>query len=306
MTTEERLLTDTRSAPIAARRKPARGARSIARAIYIIWYRDMLRFWRDRARMVGSLAQPLLFLIIFGTGLSSSLSGLGGGAGAGAGLAGAGASVNYIQFMFPGIIGMSVLFSAIFGSMSIVWDREFGFMREILVSPIDRGAVAVGKALGGATQAMIQGLIILVLAPFVGVPLTVTTVVLLIPFTFVLAFGLASMGVAIASRMKSQQAFMIIVNFLTMPIFFLSGALFPLTNLPAWMDVLTHINPASYGIDPLRRVVLGQGGFPPAAIDHLSLTIGGTVLPMALEAVVVVVFGFVMLGVAIYNFRLRD
>ena len=179
-------------------------------------------------------------------------------------------------------------------------------MREILVSPIDRGAVAVGKALGGATQAMIQGLIILVLAPFIGVPLTVTTVLLLIPFTFVLAFGLASMGVAIASRMKSQQAFMIIINFLTMPIFFLSGALFPLQGLPWWMDILTHINPASYGVDPLRRVVLGQGGFPVEAIDHLSLTIGGNVVPMALEAAVVIAFGFVMLGIAIFNFRLRD
>lgn len=304
MTTEERALEAGLATRIAARRRPAGGVRSLVRAVYIIWYRDMLRFWRDRARLAGSFAQPLLFLIIFGTGLSSSLSGLGGGA-AGASLAGVG-SVSYIQFMFPGIIGMSVLFSAIFGSMSIVWDREFGFMREILVSPIDRGAVAVGKALGGATQAMIQGLIILLLAPLVGVPLTVSTVVLLIPFTFVLAFGLASMGVAIASRMKSQQAFMIIINFLTMPIFFLSGALFPLTNLPAWMEVLTHINPASYGVDPLRRVVLGQGGFPAVAIDHLSLTIGGTVLPMALEAAVVIAFGLVMLSVAIFNFRLRD
>jgi ABC-2 type transport system permease protein len=122
----------------------------------------------------------------------------------------------------------------------------------------------------------------------------------------VLAFGLASMGVAIASRMSSQQAFMIIINFLTMPIFFLSGALFPLQGLPWWMDILTHINPASYGVDPLRRVVLGQGGFPGQAVDALSLTLGGQVLPMVLEAAVVIAFGIVMLGIAVLNFRRRD
>jgi ABC-2 type transport system permease protein len=137
------------------------------RAIYIIWYRDVLRYWRDRWRLVASLAQPLLFLVVFGSGLSSSL---GGAFGRGSGL-------SYIQFIYPGIIGMSILFTAIFGAMSIVWDREFGFLKEVLVAPIDRWAVAIGKALGGTTQAMVQGLILLVLAPLVGVKLSVLTVV---------------------------------------------------------------------------------------------------------------------------------
>src|SRR3989475_9407270 len=195
------------------------------RAIYIIWYRDLLRYWRDRWRLVASLAQPLLFLIVFGSGLSSSLGGA----------FGRGTGISYIQFIFPGIIGMSVLFSAIFGAMSIVWDREFGFLKEVLVAPIDRSAVAIGKSLGGATQAMVQGLILLILAPLIGVKLTLGSVAALVPLVFVLAFALSAMGVAIASRMKSMQGFQMVMNFLMMPMFFLSGALFPLSGLPAWM-----------------------------------------------------------------------
>src|SRR5438270_6710417 len=190
------------------------------RAIYIIWYRDILRYWRDRWRLVASLAQPLLFLIVFGSGLSSAL-----GRG---GLFGSRGGLSYVQFMYPGIIGMSILFTAIFGAMSIVWDREFGFLKEVLVAPIDRWAVAIGKALGGTTQAMIQGLILLVLAPFVGVKLSLLTVLAIVPLAAVLAFGLASFGVMLASMMKSLQGFQVVMNFLMMPMFFLSGALFPL------------------------------------------------------------------------------
>ena len=270
------------------------------RAIYIIWYRDLLRFWRDRLRLIGSLAQPLLFLIVFGTGLGSALGGGGGGFGGG------GSSLNYTQFIFPGIIGMSILFSAIFGAMSIVWDREFGFLKEVLVAPIDRSAVAIGKALGGATQAMVQGLILLVLAPVVGVKLTVVSVVLVIAFSFLLAFSLSSLGVLIASRMKSMQGFQVIMNFLMMPIFFLSGSLFPLQGLPDWMTVLTRTDPASYGMDPLRRVMLDGAGLPQAALNQLSLTIGDYVLPIWLEALVLLAFGLVALAFAVVAFRRRD
>jgi len=262
------------------------------RAIYIIWYRDVLRYWRDRWRLVASLAQPLLFLVVFGSGLSSSL---GGAFGRGSGL-------SYIQFIYPGIIGMSILFTAIFGAMSIVWDREFGFLKEVLVAPIDRWAVAIGKALGGTTQAMVQGLILLVLAPLVGVKLSVLTVVELLPLAAVLAFGLASFGVAIASMMKSLQGFQVVMNFLLMPIFFLSGALFPLTNLPGWMTLLTRADPASYGIDPIRRVVLSSSGVSNA----YGLTVGGHVLSIPMEAGIMFAFGAVMLGVAVVMFQRRD
>src|SRR6266446_202547 len=275
---------------------PADTRMASLRAIYIIWYRDILRYWRDRWRLVASLAQPLLFLVVFGSGLSSSLGGA----------FGRGSGISYIQFMYPGIIGMSILFTAIFGAMSIVWDREFGFLKEVRVAPIDCWAVAVGKALGGTTQAMIQGLILLVLAPFVGVKLSVLTVVELVPLAAVLAFGLASFGVALASTMKSLKGFQVVMNFLMMPMFFLSGALFPLTNLPGWMTVLTRLDPASYGIDPLRRVVLSDSGRSSALVERFGLTINGQVLPIPLEAGIVLAFGAVMLGIAVVMFQRRD
>lgn len=268
------------------------------RAIYIIWYRDILRYYRDRWRLLASLAQPLLFLVVFGSGLSSAL-----GRGT---LFGSASGITYIQFMYPGIIGMSILFTAIFGAMSIVWDREFGFLKEVLVAPIDRWAVAIGKALGSTTQAMIQGLILLVLAPFIGVKLNVVTVLEIVPLAALLAFGLSSLGVAIASMMKSLQGFQVVMNFLMMPMFFLSGALFPLTNLPGWMTWLTRLDPASYGIDPLRRVALSDSGLPNAVIDRLALTINGRVLAIPLEASIMLAFGVVMLGIAVVSFQRRD
>ena len=300
MSTPNGVMVGTASAESTRRQSTLRPT---LRAIYIIWYRDVLRYWRDRTRLVASLAQPLLFLIVFGTGLSSALSGAGGGIG---GAAGAAVGLTYTQFIFPGIIGMSVLFSAIFGAMSIVWDREFGFLKEVLVAPIDRSAVAIGKSLGGATQAMVQGLILLILAPLIGVKLTLGSVAALVPLVFVLAFALSAMGVAIASRMRSMQGFQVVMNFLMMPMFFLSGALFPLSGLPAWMTFLNRIDPAAYGIDPLRRVVLGGAGVPSAVLDRLGLTLFNTVLPILVEAAILLGFGIVMLAIAVRNFRVRD
>jgi ABC-2 type transport system permease protein len=293
MTTEETTLTTGRRA-IGPR--PSRLA-STPRGIYIVWYRDLLRWWRDRPRIIVSLAQPLLFLIVFGAGLGSSLGGSFG--------AGTDGPIGYAQFVFPGVIGMAVLFSAVFGAMSIVWDREFGFLKEILVAPIDRSAVAIGKALGGATQALFQGLLLLILAPILGVTLSVESVLLLIPFVFVLAFALSALGVALASRMKSMQGFQMVMNFLVMPMFFLSGSLFPLAGLPDWMTVLTRLDPVSYGMDPIRRIVLGTS-LPPEATDALGLTIFGQVLPIGVEALVLLAFGAVMLAIAVANFRRRD
>ena len=270
--------------------------RATLRAIYIIWYRDVLRYSRDRLRLLASLAQPLLFLLIFGTGLSASLRGIGGGLGGAT-------SINYVQFIYPGIIGMAVLFTSIFSAMSIVWDREFGFLKEVLVAPIDRSAIAIGKALGGSTQAMVQGMILLVLAPIVGVTLTPLAVLELIPLIFVLAFALTTLGVALATGITSMQGFQAVMNFLMMPIFFLSGALFPLSNLPWWMTGLTRIDPAAYGIDPIRRVIMGASGVPSAVTDRLGLTVGGQTLPLPAEVGLLLAFGFAMLGIAIWSLR---
>jgi ABC-2 type transport system permease protein len=289
----------------AATRAPAPSRRSTAlrgaslRAVYIIWYRDVVRYSRDRFRLVASLAQPLLYLVIFGTGLSSSLGG-GRGGGFGGGL------LDYKQFLYGGIIGMSILFIAIFSGMSIVWDREFGFLKEILVAPINRSAVAIGKTLGGATQAMVQGLILLFLAPIAGVKLTPVSVLELLPLMFLVCFALTAMGVALASRMRSMQGFQGVMNFLMMPIFFLSGALFPLRGLPAWMDALTHIDPLAYGVDPIRKVILRGSGVPTSVTDGLGLSFNGHPIPIPVEAAVVLAFGAVMLAIAIRNFRVRD
>ncbi|HZV52315.1 MAG TPA: ABC transporter permease [Candidatus Dormibacteraeota bacterium] len=263
-------------------------------AVYVIWKRDVIRYWRDRVRLVGALAQPLLFLVILGTGLASALRGAGGLGG-----------LDYQQFMYPGIIGMAVLFTSVFSAMSIVWDREFGFLREVLVAPIDRSAVAIGKALGGATQATVQGLVLLVLAPLVGVRLTPLAVLELIGLIFCLSFALTSVGVAVAARMESMMGFQFVVNFMVQPAFFLSGAMFPLTGLPGWMAVLTRLDPLAYGVDPIRRVALGAGGLPGPLLDRLSLTIAGEPVAIWVEVVVLVAFGLAALSAAIWSFRRR-
>jgi ABC-2 type transport system permease protein len=274
---------------------------SMAQAVYIIWYRDVLRFWRDRTRLFASLAQPLLYLIIFGVGLSSSL---GKGSFGGSGVP---KSFNYTQFVYPGILGMAVLFTAIFSAMSVVWDREFGFLREILVAPISRSAVALGKSLGGATQATFQGVIMLVFAPFVGVHLTVLAVLELLGLLFVLAFSLTCFGVALSARMRTMQGFQVVMNFLMMPMFFLSGSLFPLAGLPVWMTVLTRFDPVAYGIAPIRSAVLGAAGLPQQLVDHFSaVTIGSYLVPIWLDVTVLLAFGALMLGIAMRSFRHRD
>jgi ABC-2 type transport system permease protein len=287
--------------PAVARRQPGHVRVSTAQAVYIIWYRDVLRYWRDRTRLITSLAQPLLYLLIFGVGLSSAI-----GRGALGGSA-VPASFSYIQFMYPGIIGMAVLFTAIFSAMSVVWDREFGFMREILVAPISRSAVALGKALGGATQATIQGLVMLVFAPIIGVHLSVISVIEAIPLLFVLAFSLTCFGVAVSARMRTMQGFQVMMNFLMMPMFFLSGALFPLAGLPAWMTVLTRFDPVAYGIAPVRSAVLGGAGLPQPFVDHVaSVTIAGQAVPLLADVAILLAFGMVMLGIAMRSFRHRD
>ena len=295
---------------VALRRAEVRTPRwqRTARAGYVIWYRDLIRYTRDRTRLVASLAQPLLFLVVFGVGLSSSLGSVGNARGAGgAAFAAGGGTLSYVQYMYPGVVGMAVLFSAMFSSMSIVWDREFGFLKEILVAPIDRSAVAVGKALGGATQAMFQGLIMLAVGPIIGVHLTVLTVLEVIPILFLLAFTLTAFGVAIAARMRSMQGFQVIMNFLLMPLFFLSGSLFPLVGLPAWMTALTRIDPVAYGIAPLRTAVLSTSGAPGAVTRELaSMTWFGWAVPSILALGMLGALAAVFLGIAIRAFRVRD
>ncbi len=250
---------------------------------YVIWYRDVLRFLRDRMRIVSSLAQPLLFLFVFGGGLAPAMSGLGAG------------SLNFTEFMFPGILGMAVLFTSIFSAVSIVWDREFGFLKEVMVAPVSRTAVALGKVAGGSTVAMLQGLIVLILAPFIGIGLTWDQILILVGLMLLLAAVMTSFGILIAARQQTMEGFQMIMQFLVLPMFFLSGAFFPLHGVPLWMQWLADINPVTYGVDPLRQVAL-RASVPVQLLDTLRLH------PIAIDVAVMVVFGLVFIIPAVWLF----
>lgn len=215
--------------------------------VYTVWLRDIKRYYRDKPRIIGSFAQPILFLFVLGTGIASSFSTFGGGGGK-----------EFLDFMFPGIVGMTVLFTSFFSAMSIVWDREFGFLREILVAPISRTSIVVGKLLGGSTIAMFQGAIILLFSPLLKIPITFVIFFKVLGIMFLVAIAISAMGIVLASVIKSMQAFQVITNFLLMPMFFLSGALFPLNNTVKWMNVVSKINPLSYGIDAMRTMILNN------------------------------------------------
>jgi ABC-2 type transport system permease protein len=280
---------------------PGRRARLLAelRGVYIIWYRDLLRWWRDRQRILPSLVQPVLYLFVFGVGLNSAFSG--GAAGAAGGGSAAGAlGVSYTTFMYPGVLAMSVLFTSIFSAMSIVWDREFGFLKEIQVSPLSRAAVAVGKALGGGTVALLQASLLLLLGPLVGVWLSPLALLHLVGLLLLLAFTLSSVGVAVASRMRSMEGFQMVMNFLMLPLLLLSGAFFPLRGLPAWLAVLTHLDPAAYAVDALRRVALASAGAPPERIAALALAgPGGAPLPVWADVAALAAFAIPALALGV-------
>lgn len=254
------------------------------RGIYSIWLRDVTRFRRDRSRMVTSLAQPALFLFIFGNGLARGLAidAKGGGLGL---------ETSYLSFIYPGILGMSLLFTSIFSAVSIVWDREFGFLKEVMVAPISRSSVAIGKAFGGSSVAIIQALVILFLAPLVGVRLSLLTILAVVPLMFLISFSITSMGIALAARMQTMEGFQMIMNFLVMPLFILSGAMFPLDRLPGWLRVLTRLDPLTYGVDALRGLMLG-----PRSADF---SIGFDITVMGL-------FGTTMILLAVYLFNRSD
>ncbi|MBV9174061.1 MAG: ABC transporter permease [Chloroflexi bacterium] len=286
--------------PLVRRRSPL-----IAdlRGIYIIWYRDLLRWWRDRQRILPSLVQPILYLFVFGVGLGSAIGGGAGGSNNSASALG----VSYTTFMYPGVLAMSVLFTAIFSAMSIVWDREFGFLKEIQVAPLRRASVAIGKALGGSTVAMIQASLLLLISPLVGIALTPLLVLQTLGLMFLLAFTLSAMGVAIASRMKSMEGFQVVMNFVMMPILFLSGAFFPLRGLPVWLEALTRIDPAAYAVDALRRVVLTSAGVPQAGTEALAINApGGGAIPIAVEVLILALLSVPALVLAVRWFGKTD
>jgi ABC-2 type transport system permease protein len=269
---------------------PERGLRHDARAVGIVWRRELLRFRGDRLRAITSLVQPFLFLFILGTGLGS--------------LAGHSMppGVDFKTFIYPGVLAMSVLFTAIFSAGSIVWDREFGFLREILVAPVSRASIVVGKCLGGATIATFQGIIFLLLAWFAHVPYNPALLATLVGELLLLAFTLTAFGVMMAARITQFQAFMAVTQMLVMPLFFLSGALYPLNGLPAWLTVLTRIDPLTYVVGPMRQAVFSHLHVPGASLLAPSITWGGWVVPLWFSLGIVAVMGLVMMSIAIAEF----
>lgn len=219
-------------------------------AIYILWLRELKRYVRSRAMIVASLGQPLLYLLVLGFGLGPVFAKAGNG--------------SYLQFVAPGVIGMSVLFSAVFSGIGLLWDRQFGFLKETLVAPVPRFTIMIGKTLGAATVATIQGLLVLVICLLAGFrPVSWAMLPVAIGFMIMTAIVFAGLGMAIGSTLKDIQGMQLIMNFVVMPIYFLSGALFPLEGLPGVLSFLTRIDPLSYGIDALRNTLLGTSQFAP-------------------------------------------
>ena len=218
--------------------------------IYTIWLRNVKRYLRSKSRIVGSLGMPLFFLLVMGFGLNSlvQVGGSGGG---------------YIGFIVPGIVAMSVLFTSMFSGIQVIWDKQFGFLKEILVSPASRFSIMAGKVLGSSTIAVFEGLIVLILGPLVGAQITLTKVVLCIVIMFFMSFILVSLGLIMSMLMKTFEGFQSVMNLIIMPMFFLSGALFPINQMPGWMTPIVKINPATYGVDLLRLVLVGANNNNP-------------------------------------------
>lgn len=241
--------------------------------IYTLWLREMKWFIRGRTRIIQSIVQPFLWLAIVGLGLSSAFKLPGG--------------QSYLNFMAPGIVGMTLIFSATMSGVSVLWDKQFGFMKEILVAPVSRTHIMLGKALGGVTTSMIQGMLLLVAISVVGiVPSSIGAVLQVLVFMVLISLAFVSLGLAMASRMEDPIAFPLVINFLVLPLFFLSGALFPLATAPDWMKGIAYFNPLRYGVDGLRGAII--------SVSELPITVDLTVL---------IVFSAAMILLGGYLFR---
>lgn len=231
--------------------------------IYILWLRQLKRYLRSKSRIVGSLGQPVLFLVALGFGLGPIFQKAGQG--------------NYIQFLAPGIISMSILFTSIFSGIEVIWDRQFGFLKETLVAPVSRFSIMLGRTLGGATVATLQGVIILLISLVIGFRPILSGILPAFLLMLLIAILFTALGTAIASRLEDMQGFQLIMNFLVMPLFFLSGAFFPLTGLPKTLGIIVKIDPLTYGVDGIRGALIG--------ISHFGLPMDFMILSILVLAV---------------------
>ena len=278
-------------ADVVAVRVPERTWRSEARAVKTVWRRDLIRFLGNRAQTMTWLVQPLLFLFVLGSGLQSLSAASTGG-------------VDLKTFIFPGVLCVAVLFTAMVSAASLVWDRELGFLREMMVAPVSRTSIIVGKCLGGATIAVSQGVIVLALAGLVDVPYDPLLLLGAFSLLVLLAFTVTAFGVLVAVTIKQAQSFTWVMQMAVFPMFFLSGALYPVAGLPAWLEVLNRINPLTYAVDPMRHLVFNHLDISDTARRTLDpgVTWWGWHLPPLFEAGMVLLLGLVMIGVAIWQF----
>lgn len=270
----------------------------VFRGMWVIGYRELLRFIQERSRMLSSFGMPVLFLIIFGAGFSRIIGALTPG-------------VDFVKFIYPGIIAMTVLMTSIFSGLSVVWDREFGFLKEVLVAPLSRSGIVLGKATGGATVAVVQGSIMLVLAPVVGITLTPLLVIKLVPLLLIISLSLCGLGILVASRMRSQQGFHIVVQLIVFPLIFLSGVFFPVNNVPMWLQVISKVNPLTYGVDAIRQLFIsGDFSDTGSAIGNSSQIIGVTIFGHTTsifeDILIVAVLGVILMLAATWSFNRQE
>jgi ABC-2 type transport system permease protein len=251
------------------------------RGFYTLCLREFKRYLRDRIRIISSFFQPLLWLVIFGIGIGSALGG---------GYLVPG--ITYQELIFPGIVGQTLLMTAMFIGISVIWDREFGFMKEILVAPVSRMTVFLGKMVGDSISTLVQGIIVLCLGLAIGVNLTPVSFIATIPVMLLITFGLVSVGLVVASFMNSLESFGAVQSFVNLPMFFLSGALFPISTLPDWLKTIAQVNPLSYGVDALRHVTLGD-----MWTTQLQLQ------PLAVDLAVIAIFDIIMIAVGTWAFK---
>ena len=259
-------------------------------AIYVVAYRELLRFVRERSRLISSFAMPLLFLVIFGAGFTRTIGAMAPG-------------VDFVQFMYPGIIAMTVLMNSVMSGLSVVWDREFGFLKEILVAPLARSGIVLGKATGAAVVSLLQASIMLLLAPLVNVSITPALVLRLIPVLILISLSLSGLGLLIASRMRSLQGFQLVVQLLVFPLIFLSGVFFPVNNVPTWLEIISKVNPLTYGVDAVRQLFLaGQQG----AAEAIGVTVFGHTMTIVDDVLIVAGFGILLMLLATWSFSRQE
>ncbi|MEI9964971.1 MAG: ABC transporter permease [Caulobacteraceae bacterium] len=289
---------------VIAERAPLAGPESLAappagrrdefwRGLWVVAYRELLRLAHDKARLASSLAQPLLFFVMFGAGFKRAIGGMAPG-------------VDFIQFLFPGIIAQTVFMTSIFSGLSVVWDREFGFLRELLVAPISRFGIVAGKVVGGAILAVAQAAVVLCLGPFLKVHLTLEIILTVIPLLVLFSFALSSLGILMASRISSQQGFQMMMQLFIMPMIFLSGAFFPLNNVPPWLSVVSRLNPLTYGVDAIRHAFLDPVAKAGAHPLPFNVVWFGHAMTLWEDAAVIGVIGAGLLAAAIQAFSSQE